>query len=387
MTLMLKTVLATHRITHDQLAADIGLSRPAVSALVNHDRWPVSTDARALRTAISRYLLARGIDAKRVFRKEASPRGNATTPVSQPKPEDQEEQMLLRKQTLSQAARRAFGLERDPFGSCTKPEDVFMSPDIRYVREALHGVTRHGGFLAVVGESGAGKTTLREELLERLAREGSRAIIAQPYVLASEDSNERGRKLQSQHMAEAIMAAVAPLEALKSSLDARFRQLHRVLIESHRAGHQHVLIIEEAHSLPIPTLRALKRYLELKDGMRPLLSIILFAQPELMLKLTETDPRVREIVQRLEVVELPPLDAQLEPYIAHRFERAGVPAQRVLDAGAIDALRSRLSPVDKRQRAGSLLYPLVIHNVITAAMNAAAELGLERVSADIVKEV
>lgn len=389
MTLMLKTVLRDHEITHEQLAGDVGLSRPALSGLLNHGRWPVTTDRRALRDAITRFLQARGIETSRVFTKAAAPRANAAPPVSRPtaKPEDQEDQMLLRKQTLSQAARKAFQLSTDPFAVVTRPEDVFMSPDIRYVREALHGITRHGGFLAVVGESGAGKTTLREELLERLSRESARAIIAQPYVLASEDSDEKGRKLQSQHIAESILAAVAPLEKAKSSLDARFRQLHRVLIESARAGHQHVLIIEEAHSLPIPTLRALKRYIELKDGMRPLLSIILFGQPELMLKLSEHDPRVREIVQRLEVVELPPLDAQLEPYIKHRFERAGVPLQRVFEAGAIEALRTRLSPNDKGQNRGSLLFPLVIHNVLTAALNAAADIGVERISADIIKGV
>jgi hypothetical protein len=57
-----------------------------------------------------------------------------------------------------------------------------------------------------------------------------------------------------------------------SSPEARFRQLHEVLRDSHRTGARHVLLIEEAHCLPVPTLKHLKRYLELKDGMKPLLS-------------------------------------------------------------------------------------------------------------------
>ena len=35
-------------------------------------------------------------------------------------------------------------------------DDVFTTPDIRYVREALYQTARHGGFMAVIGESGAG---------------------------------------------------------------------------------------------------------------------------------------------------------------------------------------------------------------------------------------
>ncbi|HSX60240.1 MAG TPA: AAA family ATPase [Tahibacter sp.] len=385
---MLKTVLAENSITHDQLANDVGLSRPALSALVNHDRWPVSTNARELRAAISKFLQARGIDAKRVFCKEASPRANAATPSSQPQTQVQENQMLLRKQTLSQAARRVFNLQRNPFAEPTQHTDVFMSPDIRYVREAMHGVTRHGGFLAVVGESGAGKSTLREELLDRVQREKQSVLVAQPYVLGMEDSDSKGKTLRAQHIAESIMSAVAPLARIASSPEQRFAQLHKVLIGSSRAGNMHVLIIEEAHALPVPTLIHLKRFIELKDGMRPLLGVILMGQSELVLKLSQADQRVREVVQRLEIVQLPPLDAQLESYLAHKFERAGTALTRVLEPGAIEALRVRLTPTDSRRRQeGSLLYPLAVQNVLTAAINAAAELGCERVTADIVKEV
>ncbi|HGP4460305.1 TPA: AAA family ATPase, partial [Pseudomonas aeruginosa] len=65
----------------------------------------------------------------------------------------------------------------------------------------------------------------------------------------------KGKTLRVTHIAEAMMAAVAPLERPKSSPEARFAQLHRALKVSHAAGFKHVLIIEEAHSLPIATLK------------------------------------------------------------------------------------------------------------------------------------
>ncbi|HBU7864623.1 TPA: AAA family ATPase, partial [Escherichia coli] len=112
-------------------------------------------------------------------------------------------------------------------------------------------------------------------------------------------------------IAEAIISTIAPLESIKRSQDARFRQLHRVLKDSSQAGFSHVLVIEEAHSLPIPTLKHLKRFFELESGFKKLLSIVLIGQPELADKLSERNMEVREVVQRCEVVELLPLDNSL----------------------------------------------------------------------------
>ena len=39
---------------------------------------------------------------------------------------------------------------------------------------------------------------------------------------------------------------------------------------SSEAGYSHLLIIEEAHSLPIATLKQLKRFFELEDGYKNL---------------------------------------------------------------------------------------------------------------------
>src|SRR5690606_4900928 len=152
-----------------------------------------------------------------------------------------------------------------------------------------------------VGESGAGKSTLREELQDRIRREEQAVLMIEPYVLGMEGTDSIGKTLRAQHIAEAVMATVDPLAKTKSSPEARFRQVHETLRQSARAGHSHVLVIEEAHSLPLATLKHLKRFRELKDGLRPLLSIILIGQPELATKLSEHNPEVREVVQRIEI--------------------------------------------------------------------------------------
>ncbi|CAM5600265.1 AAA family ATPase [Rhodanobacter lindaniclasticus] len=206
-------------------------------------------------------------------------------------------------------------------------------------------------------------------------------IVVEPYVLAMEGNDQTGKTLKAQHIAESIMAAVSPLAKTKSSPEARFRQLHEALRDSSRAGHSHVLVIEEAHSLPLATLKHLKRFRELKDGLRPLLSVILLGQSELATKLSEHNPEVREVVQRIEVIVLPALDTDLDAYLAHRFKRAGTPVDQVLAKGATDALRAKLTPA---RGTGTLLYPLAVHNALAAAMNRAADLGVPQVNADVI---
>lgn len=381
----LKSVLADAGISIADAARAAGVDRTVLSRLANHGAW-LSADRESLKERIENFLAERGLPTDGVFsNKKAPKRGNASRPVVPPTVESKETiEMLLRKVSLTPAARQHFKLARDPFQECREPGDVFLSQDARYVRESMWSVARHGGFLAVVGESGAGKSTLREELLERIARDEPSIIVCQPYVLAMEGKDTVGKTLRSQHVSECIVRNVAPLAPTRSSPEARFHQLHTVLRDSARSGMRHVLLIEEAHCLAVPTLKHLKRYLELKDGMRPLLSIILIGQPELLLKLDERNPEVREVAQRIELVHLAPLDQNLPEYLRHRFQRAGTVLDDVIDNGGIEALRTRLTPSGKQQQRGSMLYPLAVHNALAAAMNAAAELGAPKVTRDIV---
>ena len=243
----------------------------------------------------------------------------------------------------------------------------------------------------MVGESGAGKSTLREDLADRIQREGRPIMMIEPYVLAMEDNDIKGKTLKAVHIAEAVLEAVAPGESPKRSPEARFRQIHRALQESAKAGNKHVLVIEEAHGMPLPTLKHLKRFFELKQGFERLLGIVLIGQTELAQKLSENNPAVREVVQRCEVVTLQPLtDGKLEGYLKHKFARAGADIAAVLDDSAIDAISERLNQRQRTQRGvveTSLLYPLAVNNLVSAAINQAAELGFDKVDGDMVRGV
>ena len=377
--LQLKQILKDADIRQAELANALGVSGATVAQIVNHNQWPKKPPRDAIKRQITEFLQERGITPQeKCFAPTAI--GDEAAPENKETP--QEIEMLLRKHALTQPARRLFGLGRDPFDEVRSGDEVFMTPDSRYVREALRSTARHGGFIAVVGESGAGKSTLRRDLVDWINKGSQPIVVIEPYVLGMEDNDIKGKTLKSAHIAEAVMAAIAPREHIKRSPEARFRQVHEALRESHRAGNRHVLVIEEAHGLPIPTLKHLKRFFELEDGFSKLLGIVLIGQSELAQKLDERNPNVREVVQRCEVVTLNPLGNELEGYLKHRFELANKVLTDVMDAQAIEALRSKLTG-----REHSVLYPLAVHNVMAAAMNLAVDLGMPSVTAELIQEV
>ena len=383
----LRHILQDKNISIAAVANAVQCSRPMMSQIINHGQWP-KKNADQLRLRITHFLQQKGaeIPASLLQPQDTAP---ALNPVDNERKDDD---MLLRNANLTQAAKQHFGLLRSPFVDEIKDaSDVFATPDIKYVREGMLQTALYGGFIAVVGESGAGKTTLREDLSDRLVHENRPVIVIEPYVLAMEDNDIKGKTLKASHIAEAILESVAPGENPKRSPEARFRQVHRALQESAKAGNKHVLIIEEAHGMPIPTLKHLKRFFELKNGFERLLGIILIGQTELAQKLSENNPHVREVVQRCELLTLQPLeDGRLGQYLKFKFSRVGKDIQDVLDESAIEAIAERLT-VRSRTRVGvetnSLLYPLAVNNLVSAAMNEAASLLQERVTGDTVRGV
>jgi len=309
-------------------------------------------------------------------------------PFTQTNEPEKDDSMLLVNAGLRPETRQHFKLPRNPFvDDVQSPDDVFQTPSVRYIRAALTDCALHHGFMAVVGESGAGKSTLAEDLQERIRTEGRDILLIKPYVLGMESTDDRGKTLKSTQIAEAIAYAIDPQVKLRLSSEARFRQVHQLLVASRRSGHRHLLVIEEAHCLPIATLKHLKRFLELKDGMQRLIGIALIGQPELRSRLSGQNAEVREVAQRCEIVELEPLDSELEGYLQHKFARFDLKLSDVFTPDAFDAMRARLihrprggKPTDAR----SLCFPLVVNNLVCRAMNAAASAHWPQVDAQVI---
>lgn len=406
----LKRLLRTAGIRQAHLARELGISPGTLADLLNHGKWP-RAHAAQIASHVRQRLVQAGVtaalcDAALRDAPATAPTDTPTPPAAQPQDAaarrmkdepGKETDMLMQKQTLAAATRRHFGLARDPFiNDVTQAADVFASADIRMVREALWQHVRHGGLMALVGESGSGKTTLVADLKDRLLREGRDVCVIEPSVLCMEENDARGKTLKSAAIMQAIVATVAPQVAPRRDAEARARQVRELLTAGHRAGQRYLLLIEEAHCLPTATLKHLKRFAEIKDGLTPLLGIVLVGQPELRQRLAVHNAEVREVAQRCDLLELPPLDGCLGEYLKFKFARVGVDVDRVISAQGVAALRERLSFARRtgQGRTGqlgmtyiSLAHPLAVANALTAAMNVAASLGAPLVDADIVREV
>lgn len=367
------------------------LSASAGAEILNWGRWPKLTPRATVVSATEALLRSRGMpeaelatlwDAAQGTFHQVHPIG-VHVGIKRPnrnysiQPEIEPLEVVM----LSAAAKNHFKLFRDPFtDDVQSADDIFLSADQRYIREAMFSTAKHGGFLAVVGESGAGKTVLRRDLIDRVQRESQPVIVIQPRLI------DKGT-LTAGSICEAIIDDMRPGTHTRRSLEGKARQVEKILTESSRAGNAHTLLIEEAHDLTVSTLKYLKRFWELEDGFKKLLSIILVGQPELKNKLDERmNYEAREVIRRCEIAELMPLNMHLEGYLALKFKRVGKELSDLCEADAFDAMRARLTR-SARNNSGaiSMVYPLLINNLITKALNLCVEIGAQKVSADVVK--
>jgi type II secretory pathway predicted ATPase ExeA len=390
--LVLKKTLNDLGLLQTALAIHCNVSDATVAQLLNHGLWPkTAAKATALREKILSFLAQFNAANDNVFDVvEAEPMKHLqavpkpTVAKKTDKKSEEDDHMLLRRQSLTPEAKREFGLTRNPFCDLNCADDMWVSQDIRYVRECMFTTAKFGGFLAVVGESGSGKSTVATDLEQRIINEKLPLTLIKPYVLAAEETDSKGTMLKSAHVAESILRTLAPNAPVRIGPEARFRQIHNALRESHKSGYSNCIVIEEAHSMPITSLRHLKRILELREGFTPLVSVILIGQPELMIKLSERNADVREVVQRCEVVHLNPMRPELlQEFLAHRFARIGKNLNEVIDQSGIAQIAKRL--VSKSNE--SQLYPLAIGNFMLAAMNIAANIGQNVIDAAIIDEV
>lgn len=370
-------------------------SSSTISALVIRRAWPRTASVVSIKRQVESYLRANHVPEDAIAQIWDVPDGRPDEPpvaqtlighgqrqpaaLAAPAPDDF---TLPENEMLSPQTRAHFAIARHPFvDDVQSAADVYLSKDQRYIRESMYYAAKHGGFVAIIGESGSGKTTLRRDLVERIRRDAEPITIIQPQCIDK-------RVLSAAHICDAIISDIST-ERPKQSLEAKARQIQRVLAASARTGASHVLIIEEAHDLNVATLKYLKRFWELEDGFRKLIGIVLIGQPELADKLDEQrNPDAREVIRRIEIARLKPLNGNLEEYLALKFKRVGLQLDDVFEKDAYDAIRTRLT----RRRPNSTsveshLYPLTVHNAVAKAMNAAADLGLPKVTAELIGRV
>jgi|UPI000316BA5D general secretion pathway protein A len=211
---------------------------------------------------------------------------------------------------------RFFRLTDAPFSIAPNPR--FLYPSARH-REALahliYGIKEEGGgFVALTGEVGTGKTTLCRCLIEQLPENVDVALILNPRLDALE-----------------LLAAVCDelhigYPQAGASLKLLVDSLNEYLLTAHAKGRRTVLVIDEAQNLSFDVLEQIRLLTNLETSEHKLLQIILIGQPELTRLLEQK--RLRQLAQRITArYHLTPLTrAETIDYIQHRLSVSGCPA-------------------------------------------------------------
>lgn len=364
----LASLLKQHGISQRQLATKAGYSPSVINQLIKHGNYPSSINQDKFVEQINQALIDLGVHPNDANQWHTQIQSIQT-------------KELPDMQSLTQAAKQLFKLPKSPFTDDVQSrDDVYLSDEQRYIRQTMLSTAKHAGFIAIVGESGAGKTTLKRDLIEGVREDKDNIIIIQPQAFDK-------TRLNVIHLCDAIIDDVSQgNERPKRSMEAKARQIKRLLTDSSRAGNKHCLVIDEAHDLTVPVLKYLKRFWELEDGMRRLLAIVLIGQPELKIKLNERNADVREVARRCEQVELQPLNAYVGEYLKHKFARAGLSYDAIFATDATSGLTARLTQTSGNQTI-SLLYPLIVNNAIISAMNFCASIGQDVITADVFNEI
>lgn len=221
-----------------------------------------------------------------------------------------------------------FGLTEVPFRITPHTEFFFDGANRGATLEALiYAIIHDEGIVKVSGEVGSGKTMLCRVLMERLPPNVVIVYLANPSL--SRDD---------------ILFAIADDLDLKVPDNARtsavVRTLHAKLIELHAAGRQVVVLIDEAHAMPIETLEEVRLLSNLETSHHKLLQLVMFGQPELDEILIRPD--MRQLKERItQNFSLEPLRRDdIAEYLDFRMRTAGYRGPQLFSAGAIKLIAS-----------------------------------------------
>ena len=215
-----------------------------------------------------------------------------------------------------------FGLTEPPF-KITPVTDFFFSGANRgEILDALiYAIKDSEGIIKVSGEVGSGKTMLCRMLLDRLPSNIKAIYLANPsmsrdellYAIADRlDLNLEGQRVN------------VILQTLQNQLEAMYER-----------GERCVVLVDEAHAMPLETLEELRLLYNLQVGKHKLIQIVLFGQPELDEKLDQSN--MRQLKDRIvHHFSIQPISRKVvDDYLMFRMRAAGYKGPDVFSAAAV----------------------------------------------------
>jgi len=229
-----------------------------------------------------------------------------------------------------------YGLSEAPFRITPHTDFFFAGANRGATLEALmYAITHDEGIVKISGEVGSGKTMLCRVLMERLPETVVIVYLANPslsrddilYALA----DELGIVVPEQSRSGAVM-----------------RALQENLVSLHAEGRQVVVLIDEAHAMPMETLEEIRLLSNLETNRNKLLQLVLFGQPELNETLLRSD--MRQLRERItHNFSLEPLSTdEISHYLDFRMRAAGYRGPNVFSPAAIKLIAQASQGLTRR---------------------------------------
>src|SRR6266852_9881846 len=138
-----------------------------------------------------------------------------------------------------------YGLREQAFGITPDPAYLYLSATHREALAALlYGIKADRGFVALIAESGMGKTTLLYRLMEEL-RDSARTI----FLFQTQcDSREFFCYVLSE----------LGIKTARMGLVSMHNKLNEVLFSEMLAGRRFVVFVDESHDLDEPVLETIR---------------------------------------------------------------------------------------------------------------------------------
>ncbi len=212
---------------------------------------------------------------------------------------------------LEPAYLAAYGLHQAPFASITDDRFFYANPSLAEHVELLRHYIQYGNLLLMVtGDHGIGKTTLKQHVIQSAPPEWQICDIPSHTMM---DASQLLRQV-----AQGFAINQPPLEA-----DALLEVLANQFAHYHSQGDVPILMIDDAHALPLDALQSLFYLAEHHNQQESSLRIILFCEPVIHAMLD--DPAIHNLKERItHTMELQPLDENdTAEYLRHRLAVAG----------------------------------------------------------------
>jgi general secretion pathway protein A len=211
-----------------------------------------------------------------------------------------------------------FGFSIKPFELTPDPGFLYLSHELREVLSTLkYGIIQRRGFMLLVGETGTGKTTLINSLIDLSGIDAKFAYIFNPDM----------------NFNELLHTILIEFDLASANEDvSKIKAMHRLktfVSEESEKESNAVIVVDEAQGLDIRTLEKLRLLSNVETRKRKLIQIVLSGQPELEKILSHR--KLTQLVQRIGLrCRTQPLNEKdAYEYIDHRLKVAGYHGQQL----------------------------------------------------------